>query len=153
MVENESGCKLKMLRSDNDKEYTSNKFNDFCDEMGIKHQLTVSYSPQQNVVSERKNRTVMEMARCLMVKKKLPKKFWAEAVHISLYLLNKLPTKAVQGMTPIEAWSEMKPTVKHFKTFGSICYTHIADAKRSKLDNKAEMGIYLGYAISLIVNH
>ena len=51
-------------------------------------------------------------------------------------------------MTPIEAWSEMKPTVKHFKTFGSICYTHIADAKRSKLDNKAEMGIFLGYAMS-----
>jgi len=146
MVENESGCKLKMLRSDNGKEYTSNKFNDFCEEMGIKHQLTVSYTPQQNGVSERKNRTVMEMARCLMAEKKLPKNFWAEAVYTAVYLLNMLPTRAVQGKTPLEAWSGMKPSAKHLKVFGSICYTHVADAKRSKLDDKAEMGIFLGYA-------
>ena len=60
MVESESGCKIKMLRSDNGKEYTSNEFNVFYEDMGITHQLTVSYNPQQNGVSERKNRTVME---------------------------------------------------------------------------------------------
>ena len=57
-----------------------------------------------------------------------------------------LPTRAVQGKTPVEAWSGIKPSVKHLKVFGSICYSHVADAKRSKLDDKAKMGIFLGYA-------
>nr|KYP72805.1 Retrovirus-related Pol polyprotein from transposon TNT 1-94 [Cajanus cajan] len=146
MVESQSGCKIKMLRSDNGKEYTSNEFNAFCEDMGIVHQLTVSYTPEQNGVSERKNRTVMEMARCLIAEKKLPKCFWAEAVYTAVYLLNRLPTRAVQEKTPIEAWNGVKPTAKHLKIFGSICYTHVAVAKRSKLDDKAEMEIFLGYA-------
>ncbi|TXG67782.1 hypothetical protein EZV62_009057 [Acer yangbiense] len=54
--------------------------------------------------------------------------------------------KAVQGKTPVEAWSGIKPSAKHLKVFGSIYYSHVADAKRSKLDDKAEMGIFLGYA-------
>ncbi|GKV26186.1 hypothetical protein SLEP1_g35531 [Rubroshorea leprosula] len=62
LVENQSGCRIKKLRSDNGKEYTSAEFNNFCEEAGIQHQLTVSYTPQQNEVSERKNRTVMERA-------------------------------------------------------------------------------------------
>nr|KYP62974.1 Copia protein [Cajanus cajan] len=88
----------------------------------------------------------MEMARCLIAEKKLPKCFWAEAVYTAVYLLNRLPIRAVQEKTPIEAWNEVKSTAKHLKIFGSICYTHVAAAKRSKLDNKAEMGIFLGYA-------
>ncbi|KAK2404761.1 putative mitochondrial protein [Trifolium repens] len=148
MVESQSGCKIKMLRSDNGKEYTSNEFNRFCEDMGIVHQLTVSYTPEQNGVSERKNRTVMEMARCLIAEKKLPKSFWAEAVYTAVYLLNRLPTRAVQEKTPIEAWIGVKPSAKHLKIFGSICYVHVPAAKRSKLDDKAEMGIFLGYASS-----
>ncbi|GKV41799.1 hypothetical protein SLEP1_g49291 [Rubroshorea leprosula] len=62
LVENQSGCRIKKLRSNNGKEYTSVAFNNFCEEAGIQHQLTVSYTSQQNGVSERKNRTVMEMA-------------------------------------------------------------------------------------------
>ncbi|GKV19157.1 hypothetical protein SLEP1_g29451 [Rubroshorea leprosula] len=63
LVENQSGCRIKKLKSDNGKEYTSAEFNNFCEEAGIQHQLTVSYTPEQNGVSERKNNTVMEMAR------------------------------------------------------------------------------------------
>ncbi|KAL0416080.1 UNVERIFIED_CONTAM: Retrovirus-related Pol polyprotein from transposon TNT 1-94 [Sesamum latifolium] len=146
MVESQSGCMLKCLRTYNGKEYTSNEFNNFCADLGISYQLTTSYSPQQNGVSERKNRTVVEMARCMMMDKKLPLKFWAEAVYAVVYLLNRLPTKGVEGMTPIEAWSKVKPTTKHLKTFGSVCYFQIPNAKRSKLEQKAEMGIFLGYA-------
>ncbi|TXG57334.1 hypothetical protein EZV62_018647 [Acer yangbiense] len=73
-----------------------------------------------------------------------------ELVHTDLCGPMSVPSynqnKAVQGKTPIEAWSRVKPAAKHLKTFGSICYTYIADAKRSKLDDKAEMGIFLGYA-------
>jgi len=77
MVENQSGCKIQFLRSDNGKEYTSTQFNMFCEEAGIEHQLTTPYTPQQNGVSERRNRYVMEMARCMLHEKVMPKHFWA----------------------------------------------------------------------------
>jgi len=95
LAENQSGCKLKMIRSDRGTEYTSTQFDKFCEDEGVKHQLTTGYTPQQIEVSERKNRTVMEMARCMLAEKKMPKKFWAEAVYTTVYLLNKLSTKAV----------------------------------------------------------
>ena len=75
----------------------------FCNSTGIERQLTLPYTPQQNGVFERKYRTIMEMARCLLLERKIPNQFWAEAVNTSVYLLNKLPTKALQDMTPYEA--------------------------------------------------
>ncbi|XP_022717694.1 uncharacterized protein LOC111276161 [Durio zibethinus] len=102
-IENQSGCKIKIIRSDNGTKYTSDRFNEFCEVAGIEHQLTATYTPQQNGVSERKNRTIMEMARCMLFEKNLSKKFWAETVNTSVYLLNRLPTKALKGNTPFEA--------------------------------------------------
>ena len=86
----------------------------------MEHQLTIGYAPEQNGVSEKKNRTVMEMARSMLAEKKMPKKFWAEAVYTVVYLQNRLLTKAAHGKTPIEAWSGQKPTAKHLKVFGSF---------------------------------
>jgi len=75
LVETQSGCKIKTLRSDNGKEYTSKQFDKFWEDFGIQHQLSNVYTPQQNGVSEKKNRIVMEMARCLLFGKKLSKNF------------------------------------------------------------------------------
>ena len=102
---------------------------------------------QQNGVSERKNRTVMEMAKCMLFEKKLPKLLWAEVVSTSIYLLNRLLTKSVQRKTPIEAWSGVKPSVKHLKVFGSLCYLHVSSIKRGKLDERAEKGVFVRYAV------
>ncbi|KAL0318435.1 UNVERIFIED_CONTAM: Retrovirus-related Pol polyprotein from transposon TNT 1-94 [Sesamum angustifolium] len=146
LVEKQSGRSIKILRSDRGKEYNNSEFDKFCEEEGIEHQTTVSYNPQQNGVSERKNRTVMEMARSMLQEKHLPKAFWAEAVYTAVYLLNRCPTKAVQNMTPIEAWSGKKPSAKHLRVFGSICYVHIPTEKRHKLEEKTEKGIFLGYS-------
>ncbi|KAL0323926.1 UNVERIFIED_CONTAM: Retrovirus-related Pol polyprotein from transposon TNT 1-94 [Sesamum calycinum] len=146
LVEKQSGRSIKVLRSDRGKEYNNSEFDKFCEEEGIEHQTTVSYNPQQNGVSERKNRTVMEMARSMLQEKHLPKAFWAEAVYTAVYLLNRCPTKAVQNMTPIEAWSGKKPSAKHLRVFDSICYVHIPTEKRHKLEEKTEKGIFLGYS-------
>ncbi|KAL0375438.1 UNVERIFIED_CONTAM: Retrovirus-related Pol polyprotein from transposon TNT 1-94 [Sesamum radiatum] len=146
LVEKQSGQRIKVLRSDRGKEYNNSEFDKFCEEEGIDHQTTVSYNPQQNGVSERKNRTIMEMARSMLQEKHLPKAFWAEAVYTAVYLLNRCPTKAVQNMTPIEAWSGRKPSAKHLRVFGSICYVHIPTEKRHKLEEKTEKGIFLGYS-------
>ncbi|RVW53770.1 Retrovirus-related Pol polyprotein from transposon TNT 1-94 [Vitis vinifera] len=141
MVETQSGQKVKVLRTDNGGEYTSKEFNVFCQEARIAHQLTTPYSSQQNGVYERNNITVMEMARCMLFEKNLPKLLWAEAVSTSVYLLNRLPTKSVKSKTPIEAWPGVIPSVKHLKVFSSSCYLHVPSIKRGKLDERAKKGV------------
>ncbi|KAA0040677.1 pol protein [Cucumis melo var. makuwa] len=103
-VENESGCKIQIVRYDNGKEYSSAEFDKFCEDLGIKHQLTAPYTPQQNGVSERRNRYIMEMTICMLHENSLPKKFWAEAANTVVFLQNRLPTIAVKEKTPFEAW-------------------------------------------------
>jgi len=80
----------------------------------FRKQLTTGYTPQQNGVSERRNRTMVEMARTMMNEKGLPKYFWTEAVHTTVYILNRCSTKTLKEKTLVEAWSEMKPYVSHF---------------------------------------
>nr|KYP38814.1 Retrovirus-related Pol polyprotein from transposon TNT 1-94 [Cajanus cajan] len=145
-IENQSGCKIQVLRSNNGKEYISDQFNSFCEEVGIEHQLTTPYTPQQNGVSERKNRTIMEMARSMMHEKGLPKKFWAEAANTVVFLLNRLPTKVVPGKTPYEAWYGYKPFVQNFKVFACICFTYVPKVKRDKLDKRVEARIFIDYS-------
>ncbi|KAA0060156.1 Retrovirus-related Pol polyprotein from transposon TNT 1-94 [Cucumis melo var. makuwa] len=114
-VENESDCKIQIVRSDNGKEYVSAEFNKFCEDSGIKHQLIAPYTPQQNGVSEKRNRYIMQMTRCMLHEKSLPKKFWAEAANTAVFLQNRLPTKPVKEKTPFEAWYGYKPSLKFLK--------------------------------------
>ena len=146
-VENQSGCKIQCLRSDNGTEYTSSQFNSFCEEAGIEHQLTAPYTPQQNGVSERRNRFVMEMVRCMVHEKNFPKKFWAEAASTAVFLQNRLPSKALKDQTPFEAWYGYKPSLKFLKVFGCVCFVYIPQNKRDKLDKKAIPGIFVGYSL------
>ena len=120
MVEKQAGGQLKILRCDNGSEYVSREFMNFCNKEGIQHQLTVPYTPQQNGVSERKNISVMEMARCLLYEKDLPKQFLAEAIKTSVYLLNMLPTRVLSGKTPFEEWYGFKPSVNYLRVFGCV---------------------------------
>jgi len=85
------------------------------------------------------------MARSMLKQKNMPHMFWGEVVSTATYILNKCPTKKLKNKVPKEAWCRRKPSVKHLKVFGSICYKHIPDAKRSKLDDKSEKIILLGY--------
>jgi len=61
------------------------------------------------------------------------------------HVLNKCPTKRLDSIVPEEAWSGNKPSAKHFKIFGSLCYRHILDQRRKKLDEKSEPMIFVGY--------
>lgn len=143
-VEKECGLPIKCLRTDRGGEFTSSDFNDFCKENGIKRQLTTAYTPQQNGVAERKNRTVMNMVRSLLVEKNVPKNFWPEAVSWTFYLLNRSPTSSVKDMTPEQAWSGLKPSVEHFRVFGCIAHAHVPDAQRTKLEDKSRSCVLFG---------
>ena len=102
--------------------------------------------PQQNGVVEQKNRRIVEMARSMLKAKGLPNKFWAEAVYITVHILNRAPTKPVLNKTPFEAWHNKKPEVNSNKIFGCIAYTHIPSQLREKLDEKSEKYIFIGYS-------
>ena len=79
-VETETGRKIKCLRSDGSKEYFSSQFNGYLQQMGIQCEFSCRYTPEQNGVAERKNRSVVEEAREMLEEKSLPKFYWAEAV-------------------------------------------------------------------------
>jgi transposase InsO family protein len=145
LTETESGKSIKTLRTDGGGEYTSKSFEEFCCNEGISHEVTSPYTPQHNGLAERRNRTILDMARSMLKQKNMPHMFWGEAVSTATYILNKCPTKKLKNKVPEQAWSGRKPSVKHLKVFGSICYKHIPDAKRSKLDDKSEKMILLGY--------
>ncbi|GAA0147366.1 hypothetical protein LIER_07086 [Lithospermum erythrorhizon] len=103
LVEKEPGKNIKYLRTDRGGEYLSSDFNAYCNEHGIKRQLTNPYTPQQNGVAERRNRTVMNMVRAMLSAKNMPKTLWPEDVNWTFYILNRCPTLAVKDMTPQEA--------------------------------------------------
>ena len=145
IIEKQNGYKIRIMRSDQGGEYNSNDFEAFCTQQGIRHQTTPAYTPQLNGVAERKNRTILDMVRSLLKAKKLPKQYWAEAVSCAVYLLNRCPTRSLQVVTPQEAWSGHKPSVTHLQVFGYVAYAKIPDARRTKLDDKSEKCIFVGY--------
>jgi hypothetical protein len=145
LVENESGCHITSLRSNNGGEFCSKEFNNFCAKHGIKRQYTTPYTPQQNGVVERRNCTITEMSRCMLQNRCVPNRFWVEAVFTAVYLLNRSPTMAIKKKTQEEAWYGRKPKVSHLKVFGSTAYTWIPAAKRTKLDPKSKKMMLTGY--------
>ena len=145
MVEKSSGMQMKIFRTDNGGEYTSKEFEDYLKREGIVHETTVPKTPEQNGVSERMNRTLIEKVRSMLSDSKLPKKFWAEALSIATYLHNRSPTSALQGLTPYEAWTGNRPNVSNLRVFGCDAYPHVPKDERRKMDPKARRSVFLGY--------
>ena len=117
LVETKKGLKIKTLRSDRGGEFTLDEFSKYYLEHGIKRQLTAPYSPQQNGIVERKNRTVMSMVRAMLKAKDLPRELWGEVVSTTVYIINRSLTKSLQGQTPHEKWTGRRPSVYHIDRF------------------------------------
>ena len=141
--------KIATLRSDNGGEYLSGEFKEYLEHKGVHHELTVPYSPEQNGVAERMNRTLLESARTMIAHAGLPDSYWAEAVATAAYVRNRSPTRALKvASTPYEAWYGRKPNIGHLRVFGCVAYAHIPDVARQKLDKKAERFRFIGYSIA-----
>jgi hypothetical protein len=93
----DTGKKLKVLHTDRGGEFTSVEFGRYCAERGVERQFTAPYSPQQNGVVERRNQSVVAMARCMLKAKGLPGYFWGETVSTAVHILNRSPTRALDG--------------------------------------------------------
>ena len=146
MVENQLNGKVKIIRSDNGGEYISYKVRDLLKSKGIIHQFTVPYCPEQNGVAERKNRSLQEMANCMIIQSKLEKCFWAEAILTSNHLQNRMSTKLIKNKTPYELWFGKKPNLNYLRTFGCRAYAHLPKIKRHKMDTKAKAYRFIGYS-------
>lgn len=125
MVEKETSLALCCLRTDRRGQFNSNEFSNFCKAQGIKRQLTTTYTPQQNGVTERKNHTIMNMVRCILEEKRLPKMFCPKAVKWVFHVLNRSLTSTVKDKMPEECWSSFEPNVEHFKVFGCVGNIHV----------------------------
>ena len=148
-AEKESGKCIKALRADRGGEYMSDDFTSYLREHGIRAEFTAAYSPQQNGVAERINRTLMEAARSMIIQARLSNSFWAEAVATTTYLRKRMVTTALKdGLTPYQLWFGKKPILKHIRTFGCIVYSHVPEGERRKLDKKAHKLRFVGYTES-----
>lgn len=145
LVENQCSRKIKILRTDNGTEYCNKNFDVFLEKHGIKHEKTVPYTPEQNGVAERMNRSIVERVRCMLIDSSLNKKFWAEAASTAAYLLNRIPCRG-NDETPEERFTNQKPDLSHLKVFGTKAYLHIPKQKRQKLDDKSFECILMGYS-------
>jgi hypothetical protein len=145
VAEVECGSKLRVLRTDNGGEFTTTEFASYYTDEGVQRHYSASYNPQQNGVIERRNQTVVGMAQDLLKQREMPAVFWGEAVVMTVYILNRSPTKALNGKTPYEAWHGRKPAVSHLRVFSCLAFGkelgHIG-----KLDDRSTPGVFIGYA-------
>ncbi|KAG8472437.1 hypothetical protein CXB51_035357 [Gossypium anomalum] len=142
MIEKQTGKQIKYLRTDNGLEFCSDEFNRLCKSEGIVRHLTVRHTPQQNGVTERMNKTIMEKVRCMLLNANLPKSFWAEAASTACFLINRSPSVAIEKKTPQEVWSGNPANYSDLKIFGCPAYAHV---NNGKLEPRSIKCVFLGY--------
>ena len=123
---------------------SSRILDDYIDELSITHELSAPYTPQQNGVVERKNRTLIEMCRTMLNEYKTPRKFWPEAIDTACHVINRVYLHKLLKKTSYELLTGKKPNVSQFRVFGARCW--IKDPHHtSKFSPKAHEGFMLGY--------
>jgi transposase InsO family protein len=145
-AQNEFDAKVKKIRSDNGTEFKNTRVEDYhLDEEGIEHEFSATYTPQQNGVVEKKNRTVLEMARTMLDENKTSDRFWAEAVYTACHATNCLYLHKLLKKTHYELLTGNKPNISYFRVFGRKCYVLQKRSKSSKFAPKVYEGFLLGY--------
>ena len=131
------------IRSDNGSEFKNYTLEEFLSDEGIEHQYSAPYTPQQNGVAERKNRTLVEMARSMLDEYKSPYNFWSEAINTACHASNRLFLRKILKKTPYELLTGCKPNVKYFRVFGCKCFFLNKKDRLAKLQSKTIEGIFV----------
>src|SRR3954463_3976393 len=134
------------IRSDNGSEFKNYTLEEFLSDEGIEHQYSAPYTPPQNGVAERKNRTIVEMARSMLDEYKSPYSFWAEAINTACHASNRLFLRKILMKTPYELLTGHKPNVKYFRVFGCKCFILNKKDRLTKFQYKTIEVIFVGYA-------
>jgi transposase InsO family protein len=150
-AQNEFRLRIKKIRSDNGTEFKNSQIEGFLEEEGIKHEFSSPYTPQQNGVVERKNRTLLDMARTMLDEYKTPDRFWTEAINTACYSINRLYLHWILKKTSYEFLTSKKPNVSYFRVFGSKCFILTKRGRNSKFAPKAIEGFLLGFGSNIRV--
>ena len=146
-AENLTGKRLKILKCDNGQEYLNNRIYKFAGDKGIRINNCPTYVHELNGAAEKYNRTVMDMAHCLLTEAKVHKRYWPEIVCTAVYLKNRILENTIEGKTPFEIFFGRKPSVENLHLYGSKVFVRRPEQKRvSKWDKKADMRILLRYS-------
>ncbi|GKB99311.1 retrovirus-related pol polyprotein from transposon TNT 1-94 [Tanacetum coccineum] len=139
---------VRFIRTDNGTEFVNQVMSEYYEGVGIFHQKSVPRTPQQNGIVERRNHTLVEAVRTMMIFSKAPMFLWAEAVATACYTQNRSLIHTRHNKTPYELVHDKKPDLTFFRVFGALCYP-INDSKDlGKFQTKADIGIFVGYAPS-----
>jgi transposase InsO family protein len=134
------------MRSDNGSEFKKTNVEEFCDEKGIKYEISTTYTPEQNGAIGRKNTTLIEMARSMLDEYKVSDSFWVEAINTACHASNRLYCHRFFNKTPYELLNGRKPNISYFRVFGCKCYILRKDSRLSKFQSKCDEGFLLGYS-------
>jgi hypothetical protein len=117
MIETQFDTKISISRSDNGTEYFNKNLKEFLQHKGIQQQSTCPSTPQQNGTAERKNRHLLEVARAIMFESNVPKFLWGDAVLTASYLINRMPTRVLNYLTPLNVFKNLFPTCRFMLTY------------------------------------
>ena len=145
-AEKDTGKEIKSFRTDGGGEYMNNKFHTYLREAGIVKITTPPYTPAQNGLAERANRTLTEAARCMLLDAGLGNQFWGFAILAAAHIINRMPSRVHAGQSPFEIWTGNKPGIGHLRVFGCPTHVLIPAENRRKLDSKSAQCIFIGYA-------
>jgi hypothetical protein len=145
-IANTTGNRVKTLRTDRGKEFCNTEFDLLLEREGITRETSTSYTPQQNGYVERDNRTICEAAHSMLHLHDVPLKLWAELIHTAVHILNRTINTQVGFTTPYELWFHRKPSVSHYRTFGTLAYIFIDKSLRTKFQPKGTSVIFVGYS-------
>nr|GEY11713.1 hypothetical protein [Tanacetum cinerariifolium] len=143
-IENQINHKVKIIRSDNGTEFKNHDLNQFCGMKGIKREFSVAKTPQQNGVVERKNRTLIEAARTMLVDLLLPISFWAEAVNTACYVQNRVLVTNPHNKTPYELLLGRTPSIGFMRPFGC----HVTILNTLDPQGKFDEGFLVRYSVT-----
>nr|GEX40712.1 hypothetical protein [Tanacetum cinerariifolium] len=146
-IEKQLDCKVNVIRSDNGTEFKNSVMNQFCDMKGIKREFSVARTPQQNGVAKKKNKTLIEAARTMLVDSELPTTFWEKAVNTTCYLLNKALVIKPHNKTTYELIRGSPPLINFMKPFGYPITILNTKDYLGKFDEKADEGFFVGYSV------
>jgi transposase InsO family protein len=144
-AQNEFELKVKKIISDNCSEFKNLQVEEYHEEERIKHEFSAPYTPQQNGVVERKNMSLIDMARTVLGEYNTPERFWSEDVNTACHAINRLYLHRLLKKTSYELLTGNKPNVSYFHVFGSKCYILVKKGRHSKFAPKAVEGFLPGY--------
>ena len=136
---------IKILCSDSGGEYFPTEFILQCEENGIIHQRSAPYTPQQNGLAERKNRTLVEMINAMILNEKLSFNLWGQALLTACHVHNRIPSRKFK-VSPYELWKSRKPNLGYPRVWGCLAFYRVTDPKRTKLEPRAIKSVFVGYA-------